>query len=118
MFDKMNANESLILYINFETGKSAIKAESQNIINELYKMLIENPTLKIVIEGHTDNVGNSTSNQLLSEQRAENVKSVLIKKGISAERIKSVGYGQEKSITENKSEDGKAKNRRVEIKKL
>jgi outer membrane protein OmpA-like peptidoglycan-associated protein len=118
MFDKINGNESLILYITFETGKSTIKIESQSIINELYKMLVENPTLNIVIEGHTDDVGNSTTNKILSKQRAENLKNELNIKGISLERISTVGYGQEKPIADNKLEEGRAKNRRVVIRKV
>ncbi len=117
MFNKINAGEALTLYINFETGKSAIKTESQPIIDELHKMLSGNPTLKMIIEGHTDNVGNPGSNKTLSEQRASSVKTALVNKGISTDRIKTVGYGQDKPIADNSTEDGKAKNRRVEIKK-
>ena len=117
MFDKINAGEALVLYINFETGKSAIKAESGNIVDELYQMLKENPDLKIIVEGHTDNVGNLASNKTLSEERSSSVKSALVAKGISADRIKTIGYGQDKPIADNATEDGKAKNRRVEIKK-
>lgn len=118
MFEKINTGKSLVLYINFETGKSTIKNDSQNIINELYQMLSTNPTLKIIIEGHTDNVGGKAPNQVLSEQRAASVKSALVAKGIAADRIKPVGYGQDKPIADNATEEGKAKNRRVEIKKL
>jgi OmpA-OmpF porin, OOP family len=117
MFDKINAGEALALYINFETGKSAIKSDSQDIVDELYKMLSDNPALNIIIEGHTDNVGNSTANQKLSEQRAASVKTALVSKGIAADRIKSVGLGQDKPIADNSTDDGKAKNRRVEIRK-
>lgn len=117
MFDKINSSESLTLYINFETGKSAIKSESLSIIDELFKMLSSNPTLKIIVEGHTDNVGNPASNKTLSEQRALSVKTALVNKGISADRINTIGYGQDKPIADNSIEDGKAKNRRVEIKK-
>lgn len=117
MFEKVNAGNSLALYINFDTGKSTIKSESQNIIDELYTMLKDNPTLKITIEGHTDNVGNSASNKTLSEQRAASVKTALVNKGIAADRIKTTGYGQDKPVADNSTEDGKAKNRRVEIKK-
>lgn len=117
MFDKINTGESLTLYINFETGKSAIKADSQNIIDELSKMLDDNPALKITIEGHTDNVGNAASNKTLSEQRALSVKNSLVSKGVSADRIKTVGYGQERPVADNASDEGKAKNRRVEITK-
>lgn len=117
MFDKINSGDALTLYINFESGKSAIKSDSQNIIDELYKMLSSNPALNIIIDGHTDNVGNATSNKTLSEQRATSVKTSLVNKGISAVRIKTFGYGQDKPVADNSTEDGKAKNRRVEIKK-
>lgn len=117
MFEKVNAGIPLTLYINFETGKSDIKNESFGIIDELYTMLKNNPTLKIIIEGHTDNVGNASSNKTLSEQRATSVKNKLLTKGISADRITTIGYGQDKPIADNSTEEGKAKNRRVEIKK-
>ncbi|MDT3695342.1 MAG: OmpA family protein [Ignavibacterium sp.] len=117
MFEAINKNGFIALYINFETGKSTIKQESQNIIDELFSMLNENATLKIVVEGHTDNVGNSSSNKTLSEQRALSVKDALVNKGISAERIEAVGYGQDKPIADNTTEEGRTKNRRVEIKK-
>jgi OmpA-OmpF porin, OOP family len=117
MFEKINSGEALTLYINFESGKSAIKSESQNIIDELFNMLSSNPTLKIIIEGHTDNVGNPASNKTLSEQRAASVKTALVNKGISADLIKTVGFGQDMPVADNSTEDGKAKNRRVEIKK-
>ncbi len=117
MFEQVNSGKALTLYINFDTGKSTIKSESQSIVNELFKMLNDNPTMKITIEGHTDNVGNSESNKTLSGQRAASVKTALINMGISADRIKTIGYGQYQPIADNSTEDGKAKNRRVEIKK-
>ena len=117
MFDKINKGESLTLYINFETGKSAIKSESQTIVDEMFTMLSNNPDLKIIVEGHTDNVGNAASNKTLSEQRAASVKAALVNKGITADRVKTIGYGMEKPIADNATEEGKGKNRRVEIKK-
>lgn len=117
MFEKVNSGTALALYINFDTGKSTIKSESQNIVEELYTMLKNNPTLKITIEGHTDNAGNPASNKTLSEQRAASLKTALVNKGISADKIKTAGYGQDKPVAENSTEEGKAKNRRVEIKK-
>lgn len=118
MFEKINSGNALSLYINFETGKSIIKSESQNIVDELYQMMKDNQVLKISIEGHTDNVGDKASNQSLSENRAASLKAALVKKGISTDRIKTVGFGQDKPVADNSTEDGKAKNRRVEIKKL
>lgn len=117
MFEQVNSGNALALYINFDIGKSTIKSESQIIVDELFAMLKNNPTLAITIDGHTDNVGKATSNKTLSEQRAASVKTALTNKGISADRVKTAGYGQEKSIADNSTEEGRAKNRRVEIKK-
>lgn len=117
MFETINAGNALTLYINFKTASAAILPESQPIVDELYTMLNENPSLKILIEGHTDNVGSAASNKTLSEQRAASVKSALVQKGISGDRIKTAGYGLEKPIADNSTEEGRAKNRRVEIRK-
>jgi OmpA-OmpF porin, OOP family len=117
MFDAINKDGFIALYINFETGKSDIKPESKPIIDQLYEMLKQNPDLKISIEGHTDNVGTEQSNQTLSESRAKSVMNELVLKGIAANRLKYKGWGQTKPIADNNTEDGKAKNRRVEITK-
>jgi OOP family OmpA-OmpF porin len=111
----LNADGHIALYINFETGKSTIKPESQKIIDQIVELLKSNPALKIVIEGHTDNVGNSQSNQTLSENRAKAVMDAVISKGIGKTRLLSKGWGQTKPIEDNTTEEGKAKNRRVEI---
>lgn len=111
----LNADGHIALYINFETGKSDIKPESQKIIDQLVEMLKTNPTIKISVEGHTDNVGNPQSNQTLSENRAKAVMNAIISKGIDKSRLSSKGWGQTNPISDNKTEDGKAKNRRVEI---
>jgi OmpA-OmpF porin, OOP family len=115
LLKELNANGSVALYINFETAKADIKAESQKIIDEMAAMLTSNPALKISIEGHTDNVGSAASNKTLSEKRAQAVMSALVAKGIAKDRLSSKGWGQEKPVADNTSEDGKAKNRRVEI---
>lgn len=114
----LNTDGHIALYINFETGKSDIKPESQKIIDQIVEMLKSNPSLKISIEGHTDNVGNSQSNQTLSENRAKAVMNAITSKGIDKSRLSSKGWGQTKPINDNKTEDGKAKNRRVEIVKI
>jgi len=115
MFDALNKAGFIALYINFETGKSDIKPESQKIIDQIVRMLKDNPTLKISIEGHTDNVGTAQSNQTLSENRAKAVMNAIIAKGIDKSRLSSKGWGQTKPIADNKTEEGRAKNRRVEI---
>jgi len=118
MFEKINSGLPITLYINFETGKSAIKSDSENIVEELYQMMNENPDLKILVEGHTDNVGNKSSNQSLSEKRAASLKTALVTKGISSSKIETVGFGQNQPLADNSTDEGRAKNRRIEIKKI
>lgn len=114
----LNADGYLALYINFDTGKSDIKTETQSIVDQLAEMMNANTDLKISIEGHTDNVGTPEANKTLSLNRAKAVVSAIAAKGVSASRLSSVGWGQEKPVADNRTEDGKAKNRRVEIVKL
>ncbi len=118
MFEAINKVGFIALYINFETGKSSIKPESEPIIVQIAEMLKQNPTLKVSIEGHTDNVGSEISNQTLSESRANSVLNELVSKGIDKSRLKYKGWGQTKPIADNSTEEGKGKNRRVEIIKL
>jgi len=115
MFDALNKEGSIALYINFETGKADIKPESQKIIDQIVQMMKDNPDLKISVEGHTDNVGTPQSNQTLSENRAKAVMNAIISKGIDKSRLSSKGWGQTKPIADNQTEEGKAKNRRVEL---
>ena len=118
MFEQINSSGSISLYINFETGKSTVRPDSKKIIDELAAMLKANPALKISIEGHTDNVGTPAANKVLSEARASAVMSALVSAGIDALRMSSKGWGQEKPKADNKTEEGRAKNRRVEIVKV
>ncbi len=115
MIAALNTNGFIALDILFDTGKSNIKAESQAIIDEIFKMLNENKAIKVSIEGHTDNVGDAAANKKLSEARARAVMDALIAKGINKERLSSVGWGQERPVADNRTEEGRAKNRRVEI---
>jgi OmpA-OmpF porin, OOP family len=115
MLKEINANGRIALYINFETGKSDIKSDSQKTIDQIAQMLKDNPSLKVSIEGHTDNAGNATSNQSLSENRAKAVMNAVVAKGTDKARLTSKGWGQTKPVADNATEDGKAKNRRVEI---
>lgn len=108
----------IALYINFETGKSDIKIESQPIIDQIVKMLKQSNDLKISIEGHTDNVGSDKSNQILSENRAKSVMNAIISQGVNKSRLTFKGWGAFKPIADNRTEEGKAKNRRVEIVKI
>jgi outer membrane protein OmpA-like peptidoglycan-associated protein len=115
MFEALNRDGHIALYINFDTGKSVVKPESQPIIEQIVQMLKSNPDLKIGVEGHTDNVGTPASNKTLSEARAKSVVSAIVAQGIIAVRLSPAGYGQDKPIGDNNTEEGRAKNRRVEL---
>ncbi len=115
MLTALNTDGHMALYINFESGKSTIKPESQNIIDQITDLLKSNTALKISIEGHTDNVGTAAANKILSENRAKAVMTALIAKAIDKSRLSAKGWGQDKAIADNNTEDGKAKNRRVDI---
>ncbi len=101
--------------IQFETGKSTIKPVSFKILDDVAKVLSENTTYLVEIQGHTDNVGKKDANQLLSENRAKAVRDYLINKGIDEKRITSNGYGDTKPVLPNTTTANKAKNRRVEF---
>ena len=101
--------------ILFDTGKSSIKAESTSVMVDIIQILNEYPNAKFTVEGHTDSVGSETTNQKLSEARANSVRDFLIDKGIGADRLTAIGYGESKPIATNNTRAGKAQNRRVEI---
>jgi OmpA-OmpF porin, OOP family len=113
--DELNATGHVALYINFDTGKAEIKPDSKDTIDKVVSMLKGTPDLKVSIEGHTDNVGDAQKNKVLSEDRAKAVKEALVKAGIETERLTTAGFGQEKPIADNATDEGKAKNRRVEL---
>lgn len=117
--DKLSSEGHIALYgIHFETGKATILPDSENVLNEIVKMLQDNPDVKVSVEGHTDSVGAAASNQALSEKRAQAVVAWLSSHGIDAARLKAKGWGASKPVDENNTEDGRAKNRRVELVKI
>jgi outer membrane protein OmpA-like peptidoglycan-associated protein len=101
--------------IQFETGSEVIRVESYRMLDEIFSSAVIAENLKLGIYGHTDNVGNESSNQSLSERRANAVRAYLLKKGVSEAQMETKGYGATKPIADNTSADGKSKNRRVEI---
>lgn len=115
MLDALNKQGFIALYINFDTNQATIKPDSQSIIGQIAEMLKASPQLIVSIDGHTDNTGTPARNQTLSKQRADAVVAALMEKGISAKRLSAVGWGQDKPIADNRSEEGRAKNRRVEV---
>lgn len=99
----------------FETGSAELLPASTNELNRLVSLLEETPTLRIQISGHTDNVGDDASNQILSQNRAKAVYDYLIRQGIAAERLRFVGFGESKPIETNETVEGRARNRRTEF---
>lgn len=118
LYDALNKDGFVALYINFDTNKADLKPAAEPLINQIVELLKNNPGLKLSIEGHTDNVSNASSNKTLSLNRAKSVVKALLKQGIAASRLAAQGYGQERPIADNRTEDGRTKNRRVELVKL
>ncbi len=104
--------------VYFKSGSATILSKSYPVLNDIanqIKAMCEKSSIKVEIQGHTDNVGNAEFNQKLSEKRAYSVRSYLIKKGVKADALTAVGYGMEKPVAGNNTDDGRAKNRRVEF---
>ena len=100
----------------FKPLSNAIAEASKLKIEQLVRFLNENPLYNVMIVGHTDNVGTDKENQLLSQERANNVKNALIKLGIDEVRLGSVGMGENSPVADNSTPEGRRKNRRTEIK--
>lgn len=99
--------------INFATNSYELSYRSRLIVDEFAAFLLENPTVHVSIEGHTDNVGSSSDNLTLSKNRAEAVYLELIQQGVPAIRLDYKGFGSSKPVADNTSESGRAKNRRT-----
>jgi formylglycine-generating enzyme required for sulfatase activity len=104
--------------IYFDVNKYVVKPESFVAINQITKYLQEHPKVRVMIEGHTDNTGGDKLNQALSENRAKAIKAEIVKLGIAADRMETIGYGASKPVADNKTAAGRTQNRRVTIKKL
>ncbi|MEZ4458382.1 MAG: OmpA family protein [bacterium] len=105
--------------VYFETGKATIKAESNDLLNQVALVLRSNPDItKVEVGGHTDDVGNDAKNLKLSQERADSVKAYLVSKGIDAGRLDAVGYGELQPLIPGRSKAARAQNRRVEFKIL
>jgi OOP family OmpA-OmpF porin len=99
----------------FQSGRSTLEPESRGTVDDLAAILKAFPTAEVRLEGHTDNVGSPDANQRLSLERAETVRAALIAGGVEARRLDAAGFGQERPVTSNSTEDGRAKNRRTEL---
>jgi OOP family OmpA-OmpF porin len=102
--------------VNFAFDKSDIDAASAVVLDAAAEQLQECPNVAVRVEGHTDWIGTDAYNQGLSERRAEAVRSHLVSRGVSASRLTAVGYGESQPIASNETDEGRALNRRVELK--
>ncbi len=116
-FELVKAGEKITLTgIYFDFNKSSIKPESRSTLDRAIKIMIDNPGIRVRIEGHTDSVGSDSYNQTLSQKRADSVKAYLVKEGaINASRIVSVGRGEGEPIASNDTDEGRSVNRRIEF---
>ncbi len=111
-----NTGHVAVYGIYFDSGKTEIKPESDEAIEQISKLLLSNTSLKLYVVGHTDNVGTIDSNMKLSKDRSDAVVNALVTKyAIPAARLKSYGVASLSPVASNDSEEGKAKNRRVEL---
>jgi outer membrane protein OmpA-like peptidoglycan-associated protein len=110
-------NATIVLNnVFFDVNKFELKTESQVEMDKLVQLLKDNPTLKIQISGHTDNAGKPADNLALSNNRAKAVVNYLVSNGITAQRLSAKGFGETQPVADNKTENGRAKNRRTEMK--
>jgi outer membrane protein OmpA-like peptidoglycan-associated protein len=111
---EVNANV-VLRNIFFETGKFDLKKESEAELDNLVELMKENNTMVVQINGHTDNVGKPADNLTLSNNRAKAVVAYLASKGIETSRLQSKGFGETRPVSDNNTEEGRAKNRRTEL---
>jgi outer membrane protein OmpA-like peptidoglycan-associated protein len=102
--------------VTFATNSSTISSRFTNTLDSIASVLAEYPDSNIIVSGHTDSTGNDSINNPLSVNRANSVANYLKQRGISSSRVSAVGYGSKQPIASNSTADGRAQNRRVEIK--
>lgn len=108
----------ILMGVTFDSGKAKIRPESLPRLESVVEFMTHKKSARVEISGHTDNVGKAAANKKLSQQRAESVRKHLISRGIDGSRIEAVGYGSEKPVAPNTTEEGRQKNRRIEAKEL
>jgi outer membrane protein OmpA-like peptidoglycan-associated protein len=119
LYDALVADGRVVTQgILFDTGSDLLRPESTPTLKEIGAMLQEHPELKLRIEGHTDNVGQTAANQTLSEKRAAAVKAWLVAQGVEARRLEAKGFGQTRPVAGNETPEGRQNNRRVELVKM
>lgn len=116
LYDRLSSDGKIITYaITFETGKADLKPESMVEINRIAKLMQENPGIEFEVQGHCDATGSDKVNDPLSQKRAEAIVAALVEQGIAESRLTPVGKGSHVPIATNSTDEGRAKNRRVEF---
>ncbi|QYF94358.1 OmpA family protein [Massilia sp. PAMC28688] len=115
MQSELAARGHVALYMNFDTDKAIILDKDQGIIDEVSRMMASDSSLRLKVEGHTDSSGDAKRNERLSAERAGAVVASLVDKGVDKMRLAALGMGGSKPVADNGTEEGRAKNRRVEL---
>jgi OmpA-OmpF porin, OOP family len=102
-------------HLNFDSSTTRLTPESNQTVGDLIAIMKCFPNMAVQLEGHTDSTGDPDANKKLSVDRAEAIKTMLVSGGIGGDRISTAGWGQEKPIASNDTEEGKARNRRTEL---
>ena len=118
MKNEIDGKGYVTLNVNFETNKALIRPEDKPTLDQVVVLLKQSSGLKLSVEGHTDNVGDAAANRRLSQERAESIVAYLTKAGIASSRLQAKGFGMGVPIADNRAEEGRAKNRRVELVKI
>ena len=113
------AQQPLILAgVNFDTAKATIRPESFSHLDAVVEFMVHKKSARVEISGHTDNVGNAKTNKTLSEKRAQACRNYIVSKGIDKKRLDAIGFGDERPIAPNDTDEGRQNNRRIEAKEL
>ena len=116
LYDRLSSDGKIISYgITFDTGKATLKPESMTEIVRIAKLMAEHPELSFEVQGHCDATGTDKVNDPLSQKRAETIVDALVKQGVDGSRLSAVGKGSKVPIADNGTDEGRAKNRRVEF---
>ena len=112
---QLDADDRVAIQVNFAVDRAEIRPDSQPQIAQVLALLQQDPSLQLSVEGHTDNTGGADHNRSLSQARAASVVAALTAQGIDAARLSAAGFGADRPVADNGSDDGKARNRRVEL---
>lgn len=104
-----------VLHINFDFDKATLRPDAVPVIEQVAVLLKDSPVLRLELDGHTDGIGTKEHNRILSDARARTVRNALLTRGITADRLTTAGFGATVPVANNATEDGRFKNRRVEL---